>query len=72
MFKVSVELIAKANEILRTFPQIAKPDRQIPVADPFIVALAFIENNPDQTRLPDSITECMYCRHAGAQSAQDW
>ena len=46
-----IEQIQRAQEILSHFPKLIDPAKEIPDADPFVVALAIIENTKRQDTL---------------------
>lgn len=41
----------KVKEILRNFPFLAKPQKPGPNADPWLISLAIVKNNEEQTKL---------------------
>ena len=49
--KLDAEQAKKVREISETFPSLTDPNKEIPDADPFIIALAVVENESQQQDL---------------------
>lgn len=59
-----------AKEIVNDFPGLAKPGRFGPAADPFVVALTFLENEKQVKGLFDSPTRCIAVTDEGGGPQQ--
>lgn len=68
--KITVEVWEAAQEIAARFPGLAKHGRFGPAADPFVVALARIENHPTNASLYDESGECVVVTEEGGGSEQ--
>jgi hypothetical protein len=55
-----IDQLQGAQEILSRFPDLTDPAKEIPDADPFVVALAIIEN----TKRQDTLFKSVHCSHA--------
>jgi hypothetical protein len=63
--KITPEIWNAAQEITARFPNLAKPGRFVEAADPFVVALARVENHPAHTSLYEDSSECIVVTEEG-------
>lgn len=49
--KLNAEQVAKVREIEHAFPSLVDPEKEVPDADPFVIALAIVENESQKQGL---------------------
>jgi len=63
--KMTQEIWEVAEEVARRFPALAKPGKFGPAADPFVVAVAKVENQNRSRTLYDDPPECIVVTEEG-------